>query len=269
MINSVRKAADILGLFNPTEPRLSLAQISSRLGLPRSTAHNLLHTLIGCSLIEKTDEERYALGRTIIALTQSVMVNVELRDRAAPLLRELADSTRQSVYLTVRDGDYCLYIYAVESPRRLLARTAVGDRSHLHCTAVGKAILAWLPEDEVRAIAGRVGLPGSTPHTLTNVDDLLRNLEHIRGAGFAIDNEEHELETFCVGAPVLDQRGQVIGSLSVSGPDPALLQERLDDISTHVMYRAQEVSRRMGYVPSRPSRVALVPAKPIPVEALQ
>jgi len=269
MINSVRKALDIINLFSPSEPRLTLAEVSTRLGLPKSTAHNLLGTLLACGFVERTDNDHYALGRAIVALTQAVLVNVELRDRAAPLLRELADYSRQSVYLTVRDGDYCLYIYAVESPRRLLARTAVGERAHLHCTSVGKAILAFLPEDQVRGIVQRVGLPASTSQTITDLGSLLAELERTRTRGYSIDSEEHELGTFCVGAPVLDQKGQVIGSLSVSGPTPDLLQERLDDVSAHVMYTAQEASRRMGYVPERPSRVAIAPGRPPLAEAVR
>ena len=84
MINSVRKALDIVGLFSPEEPRLTLAEVSSRLGLPKSTAHNLLGTLQSCGYVERTRDDRYALGKTIIALTQAVLVNVELRDRASP-----------------------------------------------------------------------------------------------------------------------------------------------------------------------------------------
>jgi DNA-binding IclR family transcriptional regulator len=269
MINSVRKALDIVNLFSPGEPRLTLGEISSRLALPRSTAHNLLATLLACGLIEKASDDRYALGRVIIALTQSVLVNVELRDRAAPLLRELADYSRQSVYLTVRDGDSCLYIYAVESPRRLLARTAVGDHALLHCTSVGKAILALLPEDEVCTIVQRVGLPASTSHTITDVNTLLAELELTRTRGYSIDNEEHELDTYCVGAAALDGKGQAIGSLSVSSADPEILHSRLDDLAAHVMYTAQEVSRRMGYVPPRPSSVAFAPNRSALLETVR
>jgi IclR family acetate operon transcriptional repressor len=259
MINSVRKALDIIALFSASEPSLTLSEISSRLGLPRGTAHDLLATLVACRFIERTDDEKYALDRAIVALTQAVLVNVELRDRAAPLLRQLADYSRQSVYLTVRDGDYCLYIYAVESPLRLLARTAVGERAHLHCTAVGKAILAFLPEEEATAIVQRVGLPAPTTHTITSLGPLLDEMALTRERGFSIDDQEHELNTFCIGAAVLDAQGHVIGSLSVSGADPELLRGQLLDMSAHVMYTAQEVSRRMGYVPQRPSRVALAP----------
>jgi len=177
LINSILKAIDIMTLFSTTEPRLSLGEISKRLGIPKSTAHHLLATLLSRGFIEKVDGDQYALGTAIMALTQAVRVNVELRDRAAPLLRELADTSRESAYLTVRDGDYCLYIYAVESPHRLLARTAVGDRAHMHCTSVGKAILAFLPTDEVREIVARTGLPAFTNATITDVDAFCEEME--------------------------------------------------------------------------------------------
>ncbi|MBK8021277.1 MAG: IclR family transcriptional regulator [Chloroflexi bacterium] len=149
MISSVTKALDILQLFTTAEPRLPLSEISRRLGIPKSTVHHLIATLAQQNFIEQTDDGSYALGKKIIALTQNVQVNVELRDRAAPLLRALADASRESVYLTVRDGDAVLYIYAIESSQRLMARTAVGDHAPLYCTSVGKAIIAYLPPEEI------------------------------------------------------------------------------------------------------------------------
>src|SRR5690606_23948422 len=120
----------------------TVTDISRRLNMPKSTAHNLLTTLLSDGFIEKTDNDSYALGTAVIMLTQKVRVNVELRDRAAPYLRELADQCDESVYLALPHGDSVLYIYAIESSRRLIARTAVGDLAHLHSTGVGKAILA-------------------------------------------------------------------------------------------------------------------------------
>jgi DNA-binding IclR family transcriptional regulator len=110
MINSVLKAVKILNLFHASETRLSLAEISQRLDIPKSTAHNLLNTLLSQRFIEKVDGDLYALGTAPLALTQKIRVNVEIRDPAAPLLRELADYSRESVYLTVKDGDQALYI---------------------------------------------------------------------------------------------------------------------------------------------------------------
>ena len=251
MINSVLKAIDILHAFSPAEPRLTLAEISRRLGLPKSTAHNLLATLLARGLVEKVDGDHYALGKGIIPLTQAVRVNVELRDRAAPLLRELADACRESVYLAVLDGDYVLYIYAVESPGRLMARTAVGDRAPLHCTSIGKAILAYLPAPQAEGILRRAGLPASTEWTITDPEALHRDLEETRQRGCALDRQEHEPSTYCIGAPIFDAVGQVIAACSISGADPRIVTERLAHLSQRVQHTAQEVSRRMGFVPPR------------------
>jgi DNA-binding IclR family transcriptional regulator len=242
-----------MNLFNESESRLSLGEISRRLDIPKSTAHNLLNTLLSQSYIEKVEGDQYALGTAPLALTQNIRVNVEIRDPAAPILRKLADYTHETVYLTIKDGDYALYIYAVESPQRLLARTAIGDRVPLHCTSVGKAILAYLPEDEIESITERVGLPSFTENTLDNLDDLNEELAKTRQRSYSLDVEEHELNTFCIGAPVFDRKGQVIGACSISGASPAIVGDRLDDLSVHVTDAAQEISRRMGYVPSRAS----------------
>ncbi len=255
MIHSVAKAIDILHAFTPSEPRLALGEIAHRLGLPKSTAHNLLGTLVAGGMVERTDDDRYALGPQLIALTLGVRVNVELRDRAAPLLRELADACRDSVFLTVRDGDSCLYIYAVESATRLQARTAIGDRSPLHCTAVGKAMLSCMPLAEVDAIVGRAGMTAFTENTITTLDQLHEQLAITRRRGFSTDNGEHEPGIYCVGAPIFDAGGTVIGGCSLSGTDPQIIQNRIDEISRRVRYAAQECSRRIGYIPARTALV--------------
>jgi DNA-binding IclR family transcriptional regulator len=219
--------------------------------------------------VERTDDGQYALGSEIIALTQAARVNVELRDSAAPLLRGLADACRESVYLMSLDGDCGLYIYAIESPQRLLARTAVGDRAPLHCTSVGKAILSGLPSKKVEGIISRVGLPKFTDITLTDPEALYEDLERTRARGYALDAGEHEVDTYCIGAPILDKVGQVIASCSVSGSDPEIVDSRRAELAARVKYTAQEISRRMGYVPSSPSAVVLLPTVAQTTEANQ
>ena len=255
MINSVAKALDILALFHTGEPTLTLTEISRRLGMPKSTAHHLLMTMAHYGFIEQIDGGSYALGKRIIALTQNVLVNVELRDRAAPLLRALADSCNESVYLTVRDDQRVLYIYAIESPQRLLARTAVGDHAPMYCTSVGKAVLAYLPSDEIERMYADQTLHAYTPYTLTDLDALRQDLALTHTRGYAIDNQEHELHTYCIGAPVFDAYGRVVGACSISGIDQAIVGARLDALASGVVGTAQEISRRMGYVPARMSMV--------------
>lgn len=260
MVGSVQKALDILELFSAAEPRLTLAEISRRLRLPKSTAHNLLRTLAARGYVEKPDKDHYALGTAIYPLTQGVRVNVEIRDRAAPLLREMADACRATAYLTVLDHDRLLYIYAVESPQRLLARSVVGDRAFLHCTAVGKAMLAFLPEEQVQRVV-KLGLPAFTRATITDRRALARELAQIHACGFAVDRSEHEQRTYCVGAPIFNEHGRVIAACSISGADPEIVRKRLSQLSARVTDAAQEISRRMGYVPARPSQIAAVASR--------
>jgi DNA-binding IclR family transcriptional regulator len=255
MIHSVLKAIDVMLVFTRSEPRLSLAEISRRLDLPKSTVHNLLATLMERNLIEKLEGDAYALGSGVITLSQAVRVNVEVRDRAAPLLRELANTCRESVYLTVLDHDHALYIYAIESPHRLLARTAIGGRSLLHCTAVGKAMLSALPDERVRELFGSMTLPAYTETTITDFDQLMRELNETRKRGYSIDRGEHEPGTYCVGAPIYDAQGRVIAGCSISGADPEIIGNRRDELARYLLHTAQEISRRMGYVPNTPSLV--------------
>ncbi len=255
MIASVAKAFDILSVFTTAEPRLTLTEISRRLNMPKSTAHHLLSTIAQYGFIEKQKDDTYALGKALIPLTQSIPVNVELRDRAAPLLRALADTSRESVYLTALDNDAVLYIYAIESPQRLLARTAVGDRAPLHCTSVGKAVLAFCPPAFISQLYAARPLHAFTPNTLTSLDALYDELRLTQQRGYALDNQEHELNTFCIGAPIFDAGGSAVGACSVSGTRPQIIGADRAGLSELVVNTAQEISRRMGYVPERMSMV--------------
>jgi DNA-binding IclR family transcriptional regulator len=255
MIASVAKAFDILTVFTMAEPRLTLTEISHRLNMPKSTVHHLLSTIAQYGFVEKQKDDTYALGKAIIHLTQSVLVNLELRDRAAPLLRALADSCNESVYLTTLDGDSVLYIYAIESSQRLLARTAVGDRAPLYCTSVGKAVLAFYPPEHIRQLYGGEALPAFTAYTLTSLDALHADLNLTRQRGYALDNQEHELNTFCIGAPIFDASSSVVGACSISGVRLQIITDDLESLSEAVVNTAQEISRRMGYVPERMSQV--------------
>ena len=257
MIHSVLKAIKILNLFSVDKTRQSLNEVSTQLKIPKSTAHNLLNTLLSEGFIEKTDDGLYSLGNKPLILTQTIRVNVEIRDPAAPLLRELADQTRESVYLTVRNGNYALYIYAIESPKRLLARTAVGDQVPLHCTSVGKAMLAFLPAEELQTVIAKQRLQAFTKNTIVDKHTLISELEKTRLRGFSIDNGEHEENTYCIGAPIKNKKGEVIAACSISGQDLSIVSEKIDNLTREVLFYAQEISRRMGFVPQKTTHIAL------------
>lgn len=255
-INSVLKAVRILQQFASNGPWSSLGEISRRVDLSKSTTHNLLNTLVSCGLVEKGEDGMYALGTKIITLTQAVRINVEVRDLAAPLLRKMAEVAKESVYLAALDGTHALYIYAIESSDRLRARSAVGDRAMLHCTAVGKAMLSALSSTQLQEITTQVGMPAYTETTITDFDVLSQELAVTAHRGYSIDLSEHEANYYCIGAPIFDRRGNVIAACSVSGTDPEILKSRLADLSSLVTQTAQEISRYMGYMPSRRTAIA-------------
>lgn len=257
---SLAKAVRMLNLFSAQEPRLSLAEISARLEMPKSTTHHILKSLISEGLIEKVNGEAYALGTAILALSQTVRVNVEVRDRAAPHVRALADLTGESVYLTIREGDRILYIYAVESSQRLIARTAVGDRMPMHCTGVGKAILGHLPEAEARAVLERAGTAAVTPNTITDLEKLMVDLRAIGARGFSYDDQENEPGTYCVGAPIYGAQRAVIGGCSIAGTDPEIIGSRSAKLAEALRATCLDISRNLGYVPTSMTGVRHVSA---------
>jgi IclR family acetate operon transcriptional repressor len=159
-------------------------------------------------------------------------------------LRELADECRHSVLLAILDGNYLLYVYAIESRSRLLARTAVGDRVPLHCTAIGKAILTT------------VGMAPSTEATITDLTCMHKELELTRQRGYSLDSQEHEPSTFCIGAPIFEASGRIIAACSISGTDPEIIRARLEPLAQLVVQCAGEISRLLGYIPARQALVA-------------
>ena len=250
--SSLLKALDLLTVFTAAEPRLPLTEISRRLGLPKSTTHRILATLQARGFIERLDNEDYALGMSLIALGQAVRVNVEVRDRAAPVARALAEQSQESVYVAVREGDHILYIYAIETSKRLVARTAIGDRVPLHCTGIGKASLAFVELREPGLVAA-VNLCRFTDATITDPNVLRAELAVTRRRGYAIDRGEHEHGTFCTAAAFFDARGAAVGAISISGRDPDIIVDRLPGLSLAVTRAAAEISSRLGYVAPRPS----------------
>lgn len=250
MIRSLLKALDLLEAFDAGRSECTLAELAQISGHPKTTLRTILATLESRGYITRVGA-RYALGTAVVRLSQSVHVNLEIRDRAAPELRRLADSVGESVYLTVPDGNHVLYIYAIESSHRLEARSAIGDHALFHSTAVGKAALAFLPEEEQRRIVAAVGLPRRTARTITDPARLEHELAEIRSRGYATDESENEEQTYCLGAPIFGAGGALVASCSISGNVPAVLHEEQERLAEALTAAADAISKRLGYVPSR------------------
>jgi IclR family acetate operon transcriptional repressor len=246
---TVKKAMDILDCLGEAAGPLSAREIGRKLGLPRSTVYRLLTTLATGGYVGQDPEkaQEYRLGFKIMELASSLLDSIQLRRQALPFLTELRDIAQETVHLVVMDQGQVTYIDKVECSKAVRMHSAMGRRGFSHSTAVGKAMLAFMPDEQVERIIGEHGLPTHTPNTITDRDALAEELERVRRQGYAVDNIENEEGIRCVGAPVFDHQGRPVAALSVSGPAFRLSMERALELAGVVISTASSISRQLGY----------------------
>lgn len=229
-------------------PGGSLAQIARATGLSDPTALRYLVGLQRHGLVERDAVTgRYSLGVRLFELGQRAIRQRDPRRVALPVLSELHDRFGETVDLAMRHGDRLILVEAMVATHSLGKGAIVGEEDLWHCTSLGKAILAALPEAEARGIVERRGMERFTMRTLTDVDMLLRDLERVRERGYAVDDEESELGLRCVGAVVRDHRAAPAYAISVSGPEHRLRTANVDEVGEAVRDAAARISAQLGY----------------------
>lgn len=247
MVRTVQRAIQILELITERGP-LGVSEISRIRRIPKSSAHNILDTLVGGRLLEKEAERNlYHLGSKLIELGNRAQQNLAIQRIARPYLRALNEELDDTVHLTILDHDEVLYIDCIESRRPLRMHSVIGVRAPLYCTAVGKAIMAHMAAADLDRIVKTQGLAAFTPATITSRRALDEELEKTRRRGYAVDNMEHEDLLRCVGAAVRDHTGAVVGAISVSGPSQRITVRSVSQIAPRVMAAAASVSAGLGY----------------------
>lgn len=234
----------------------SLVEMSTTLKLHKSTAHRLMMVLEQHRLVDKNpDTGRYRLGLKLFEFGSKAFGAIDLRRHAKPYLDRLQRELGETVFFCLLDDGQVFYIEKIESQQSVRTACTVGSRAPAYCTAVGKAMLAELPDAEVNEVVKRWGLKAFTPNTITTASGLRAELKAIRERGYAIDNEEKEPGLRCVSAPVRGDSGKLLAALSVSGPAFRVTRERIPEIGQAVMRAAGELSYELGY---RPSPIELV-----------
>jgi len=230
------------------ENGVGITQLSKQLNLPKSTIHQILSVFKSTRFVEQNPEDRkYRLGLRIFELGNVVQSQLQLRKIAHPYLYELSRKTNETTYLVVLEGGRIVYVDCVESTARLRAHPVFGIKVPLHCTSLGKAIMAFLPEEKIDQVIQEEGLERFTENTITNPEVLKRELKEVRKRGYAIDNMEHEEGIRCVGAPIRNHRGEVFAAISVSGPSQRFDPRRIEVMAKLVIEAAEEISKKMGY----------------------
>jgi IclR family acetate operon transcriptional repressor len=212
---SVEKAMRILEALAVPEGPHRLMDVARRAAVPRSTAYRVLATLTAEGFAENCGDGRYGIGGRLGGLGAQIVSVVSAG--VGPVLRRLQQGAGgNTVHLAVRVGDHAVYLHKVDSDKPYEMRSRVGNQLQLHCTAIGKAILAHLPPDEVEAVVATAGLQPRTPATITDVGTLHAELAAVRERGYSVDDEENEPTVRCIGAVVLDRAGRPRGGVSVS-----------------------------------------------------
>jgi DNA-binding IclR family transcriptional regulator len=248
-VDAAAKALELLSAFSFREPRLSLADLAARTGIPRATAFRLLSTLEQSGFLVK-DHGAYQLGIKCFVLGNIVAGGLDLRETAHPHLVALRDSTRETTQIAILDHWQVVYLERMISPYPVgMMRSRAGAILPAYCTALGKTLLAYTPEAEVEAWAATQKFPALTPRTITSARRLLKELRVIRERGYAIDEEERERGVRCLAAPIRNHHSDVVAAVSIAGPIDRLPRELAgSDIASAVVATARAISIDLGAV---------------------
>lgn len=238
------RAMLILESFSPSDPGLSLAQIVERTGLAKTTAHRLLGGLVSLRLLERGAGGDYQLGGRLFELGMLATTQRRLLEVAMPFMQDLVARVPETAHLAVREDTEVLYVAKVGSHHQAPSPSRMGGRMPLHCTAVGKMLLAHADEDTTRQVLGG-NLPRLTPRTITAPGLLSRQLERARKNGYSTEYEESAMGLSCVAAPITDGGGQVLAAISLAGASTRFRPEQhAQDVMAAAAGIAATITRR-------------------------
>jgi len=226
----------------------TLAQITRKTALPRSTAHHLLRALVEFGyLVQDGEAQPYRLAPKLFRLTGRSWSQEQMAEVCRPFLEELSRRTGEGTSLAVLRGGIVRIVAKSDPADPVRVVQEVGTARPIYCTAVGKALAAWLPDAELEELIARTPFEQKTSRTITTAAALRHELTRIRSAGFATDNEEHLPGIRCIAAPVRDHSGDVRAALCIVGPKSRLPQRRLLDMRKPLADVAARLSARLGY----------------------
>jgi DNA-binding IclR family transcriptional regulator len=246
LATAVERALNILEAAAHRRDGLTNSEISRKLAIPKSSASYILRTLEKRGYLRRdSDSGRYRLGLKILSLGGDAQANLDIADVSLPFMRALVEKIHMTVHLAVLDQGEAVYIEKVEAPGFFKVNTWVGRRMFLHSTSVGKCLLAWLPKQEMEPLVKQQGLKKRTPKTITTMNKLLADLEHVKDEGYAVDDEENSLGARCMGAPVFDTEGNVVAALGASGTLTQVDEATMPRIIEALKDTARRISRQL------------------------
>jgi IclR family transcriptional regulator, KDG regulon repressor len=248
-LSSVTSALRLVKAFTQEQPTLGITALAKQLGLAKSTVHRLATTLVAEGFLEQDPKDgQYRLGLLLFTLGTGVRRSLNVSIQAKAVLDRLKEKTTENIHLSVLADLDIVYLFTLESSHAIGIRNYLGMRRPAHCTAEGRAILAFAPSHALQRIT-QGGLKAKTPKTITQTQAWLAHLESIRLAGYAMDEGECDEELRTVAAPVFDAQGSVIAAVSLAGPSSRLNKKTMRQLVPPVVEASRVVSQRMGWDP--------------------
>jgi len=247
-IHSINRAVLILNSLTSGEKEMGITELSKKLNLHKSTVHRILVTLEDEGLVAKDNiSQKYRLGMKLFELGNIVKEQIEIKNYAFPIMQELAKKTEESIDLNILLDDKRISFEKIESPQEVRAIIKLGKSLPLYCGGSGKAILAFLPGSEIQRIIQKEKLIAFGPNTITNPVKLKEHLQEIRNRGYALSFEERIPGSSSIAAPIFDYQGNVIASISISGPITRFTKEKISFYISLIKKSAEDISQSLGY----------------------
>jgi IclR family transcriptional regulator, acetate operon repressor len=247
VVGSVARAMRAVGLVADAPDGLGLSEMARSLGTSKSTAHALARTLVAGGYLRAVEPgPRYHPGMELLRLGEAAGRSIRVGSICHPVLLGLSQSTGLTTRAAVCDDGYPVFVERVDAPGAIRFHTPLGVRELPHASSAGKAILAELPGDDVARIARETGLPGRTPKTIRTLRALRVELDSVRRAGYAVDDEEDALGVMCIGAAFRGHSGQIAGAISATGLAPGVRTRGVEGLGREVRAAADRVSALLG-----------------------
>jgi DNA-binding IclR family transcriptional regulator len=245
-VRVLHKTLDILEAIRSRETGFKLAELARKVELPKATVYRILTTLEGRGYLDRAADGSYRMAKKMFNLQRTESDEQILNRVAQPIMDQVVDATKETVNLGILDAGEVVVINTVESPQAVRMSSKIGNRRHLHSTALGKIFLAGLPEKEFLRLIRMKGLPRLTEFTLTSKAEVVEEIGRVRKQGWAMDNQENEIEGRCIGAPILTPDGRVMAALSISGPVFRMDMARAKSLVPQLKAFCAEISGKLG-----------------------
>ncbi len=246
-ITALQRGLRLLKLFTQSERGLTTMQVARLTGLPVSTVHRFLINLEASGFLNCSANGVYHLGLACFAVGQAALGQLDIRRLSLPYLLDLNQQTRETIHLTVRHGLTAVYVEKIDSPEHLRIHSRIGAAVPLYCTAVGKVMLAYMPDHEREQVLHQLDLKRMTANTAGSLQELQTELQRVRKNGYACDLEEHELHIRCIAAPIRNHDGAVHSSLSITAPVVRMPVTRLRQLAPMIQEAGLRISTELGY----------------------